>query len=367
MNMRIGNWAQLRSTLAAPITTLAHPLTQRVVQSQTRPRQANPALDFAPRRVYFTRTGNLYIDGKQIPPEQFRQNVRIALASLRPGDTLSVEGLSAYGSEKGMLRVVLEEYSRLPANQRPKIELFVSGLVPLVNSPLHNAAKQIPGGVLSLDAKVGGRAAVVLNLGSNQVINLIATEINQLKNIGKEFGIDLPVVLDDHFSIPHWIEKDFSKANGIPIKDGQVDSDGVRSLLAANLHSLSDKVGGIRLSIHGTPESAVWQFNMDIALIAKRGKVDDIEFQIYKPELGEFAQSVDAVVNYLLENPKVASQLTSVKIGMSSFTGTKVFTETEMTQRAAIVEKAVQRIKDRYPNLHVEVSLFPYHGFYKER
>jgi hypothetical protein len=72
-------------------------------------------------------------------------------------------------------------------------------------------------------------------------------------------------------------------------------------------------------------------------------------------------------VNYLLENPKVANQLTSVKIGMSSFAGTKVFTESEITQRAAIVEKAVQRIKARYPNLNVDVSLFTYQGFYKER
>jgi hypothetical protein len=125
--------------------------------------------------VYFTRTGNFFINGKQLPEDTFRANVRAALGQLRPEDTLSIEALSAYGLERKFLEIVLQEVRKLPVSSRPKIELFISGLVPLVNSQLHQLARQIqvPGqkgapatsGVISLDAKVGRLPAAVLNLG----------------------------------------------------------------------------------------------------------------------------------------------------------------------------------------------------------
>jgi hypothetical protein len=349
-----------QAALVAQIPAAAAPTKPRALD-------ANPALNFAPKRVYFTRTGNFVIGGKQLPIEQFRQNTRVALASMRPTDTISVEGLSAYGPESKMLKTVVEEYSRLPAGQRPKIELFASGISPLLNSPLHNAAKKIPGGVLLRGGEVGGKPTAVLNLGSGAVVDLIAKQLIQLKDIGKVHGVDLPVLVDDHFSAPKFREEDFAKANGIQIKGGQVNHNAVRSRLASSLHTLADKVGGIRLSVHGTPESAARQFNMDSALLVKKGKVDDLEFQLYKYDAPAFAKSVNEVVSYLSANPKVANNLSSLKIGISSFVGMKIFGEPEITQQAQVIEQAKKELKKIYPNLDVSISLFPYQGFYKPK
>jgi hypothetical protein len=169
--------------------------------------------------------------------------------------------------------------------------------------------------------------------------------------------------------MPFWLEELFAKANGLLKADGTVNSQALRDLLSSRLNLLAEKLTGseLRLSIHGTPENAIWKFNVNAAAIAGEGsKVRDLEFQIYETSTSGFRTSVESLVAYFEKNPHFAKRINALKIGMSSFANDKVFSEAEINQRAAIVKAALEKLQKSYPDLQVSLSLFPFQGFFRK-